>query len=193
MPTGYKKDGSFAGKVFQKGHKRSQESEIKRLESRKGYKHKKEIREKISNSLKNHPCYKNEERGQNISKAKKGKPQTREYIDKRIAASLKVICQRPNNFEKECLSYLDSLYPGRFAYTGDGTCIINGKSADAIDVHSKTVALFNGVYWHLERKGFQITEKDKRLVEQFESEPFIRAGYRVIFLWEDEVLQKEGL
>lgn len=102
-------------------------------------------------------------------------------------AALKAVNKCPNKFEERALAYLEILYPRRFSYTGNGTCIINGKSADAVDLENRTVALFNGVYWHLKRKGLEITEENKRLRERIEAEPFNEAGYRVIFLWEDEI------
>jgi hypothetical protein len=105
---------------------------------------------------------------------------------------LKSVCTRPNKFETQCLKHLNKLYPGRFSYTGDGTCIINGRSADAMDLKTRTVVLCNGVYWHLKRHDLAVTDKNKRMIERLESEPFLRAGYQVIFLWEDELQQKQG-
>lgn len=99
---------------------------------------------------------------------------------------LKAVCTRPNKFETRALAYLEYLYPNRFIYSGDGTCIINNRSADAIDLKSKTVVLFHGIYWHLIKKRLEITEQNKRHIESMDSEPFLSAGYSVIFIWEDD-------
>jgi len=107
--------------------------------------------------------------------------------DQTLAKMLKANNRRPNKFEMRGLEYLEKLFPGRFKYTGDGTCIINGRSADALDAKTQTVVLFNGVYWHLKRFGYSITEENKRLVERKESHPFLEAGYSVMFIWEDEL------
>ena len=115
-----------------------------------------------------------------IAKYKEAQPETLRKI-------LKAVCQRPNKFETRCMAYIETIYPGRFSYTGDGSCIINGRSADAADLKSRTVCLFNGCYWHLTKHGMKITDKNKRIVESIESDPFTQKGYRVIFIWEDEV------
>ena len=95
---------------------------------------------------------------------------------------LKIVQSKPNKFEIRALAYLELIFPGRFSYTGDGTCIINGRSADAIDIKSRTVALFHGVYWHLLRHGFENTQEVKRAIESKDAEPFLSKGYRVIFI-----------
>jgi len=100
---------------------------------------------------------------------------------------LKALHAHPNKFEIRALAYLELIYPQRFSYTGDGTCIINGRSADAMDLKTRTVTLFNGVYWHLRKYGLKITERNKRLREKIEAKPFLNAGYKVIFIWEDEL------
>ena len=100
---------------------------------------------------------------------------------------LKACCARPNKFETRAMAYLEYLYPERFIYTGDGTCIINHRSADAIDPKTRTVALFNGIYWHLKKYGFENTEQAKGAIELIEAIPFLESGYKVIFIWEDEL------
>jgi hypothetical protein len=111
--------------------------------------------------------------------------------DKRVENNtinvLKAVCASPNKFETKCLALLQNLYPNKFKYTGDGTCIINGRSADAYSLELNTIVLFHGVYWHLERGGLVINEENKRSVEKVDSLPFLFAGYKVIFLWEDEI------
>lgn len=115
--------------------------------------------------------------------AQKGKKLTPQHLRN----ILKAVCSRPNKFEIRALVYLESIYPKRFSYTGDGSCIINGKSADAIDLKTRTVALFNGKYYHLGIHGLSINDHNKRKRERIEAKPFTDVGYKVIFIWEDEI------
>jgi len=107
--------------------------------------------------------------------------------EKALAKMLHSVCQRPNKFEIKGMKYLELIYPTKFKYTGNGTMIVNHRSADAFAKDLNTIVLFNGCYWHLKRKGYEITEKNKRIIEHFEAQPFLDAGYKVIFIWEDEI------
>ena len=110
----------------------------------------------------------------------------RKMSDSTLSKIHKSASNRPNRFEKAALAYLAAL--GRtFVYTGDGSLLINGRSPDALEVGKKCVALFNGVYWHLRKKGLSITEENKRLVEVQEKKPFNMVGYDVVFIWEDGI------
>ena len=124
-----------------------------------------------------------------ISLAKKGKP----LSDKNLRGILKANCARPNKFEVRALAYLEIIYPGRFSYSGDGACLIGHKSADAIDTKTRTVVQFNGTYWHLKRFGLEVNDNNKRYREVIEAKPFIKAGYKVLFIWEDELVKLEDL
>jgi len=107
--------------------------------------------------------------------------------DKRIKAILKAVCAGPNKFEIRALAHLNLIYNNKFKYTGDGSFIVNHRSADAYSEELNTIALFNGIYWHLKKYGFKNTEKAKGAIELIESIPFLEAGYKVIFIWEDEL------
>lgn len=100
---------------------------------------------------------------------------------------LSACCKRPNKFETNALNYLNVIYKNKFIYTGNGSKMVNGRSADAYSKKLNTIALFHGVYWHLKIKGLKITERNKRSVEKVDSLPFTTAGYKVIFIWEDEM------
>jgi len=110
-----------------------------------------------------------------------------EERDRQLAKRLSAACQRPNKFEFNCMSKLKELYGNNFKYTGDGSMVVNHRSADAYSEGLKTVALFHGIYWHLKKLGLDVTEENKRLVEQADSMAFSSAGYKVIFIWEDNV------
>lgn len=127
--------------------------------------------------------------GKKVSRALKGKAKTKEHILNAMRGSLKSVCQRPNKFEFHCIEYLNRVYPNKFIYTGNGSFIVNNRSADAYSKELSTVALFNGVYWHLKHLGLEYTEENKRLREKIEAAPFLQASYKVIFIWEDELNQ----
>ncbi len=111
----------------------------------------------------------------------------KKHTDEQTIKILKSVCARPNKFEVRALNYLNLIYKNKFKYTGDGSFIINHRSADAYAKELNTLALFHGVYWHLKVDGLEITEENKRSVEKVDSLPFISAGYKVIFIWEDEL------
>ncbi len=124
--------------------------------------------------------YKNPEE----TKKKMSGPKTNEHI----ANIIKAAQRRPNSFEVRSLAYLELVYTNnKFKYTGGGSLIVNGKSADAYSKELNTVALFNGIYWHLEKRGYKNTKENKEIVEKIEAQPFISAGYKIIFIWEDEL------
>jgi hypothetical protein len=124
-----------------------------------------------------------EEHKAKISLAKKGIPRSHEAIRKSLLNG----AQRPNKFEIRGMSYLNTIYPGKFQYTGSGTLIINHRSADAYSKELNMVAQFNGIYWHLKKYGFANTEQAKGAIELIEAIPFLEAGYKVLFIWEDEL------
>jgi hypothetical protein len=105
----------------------------------------------------------------------------------RISRSLGKSCKHPNNFETNSMAYVNAIYSNKVRYTGNGTLIINKRSVDAELTGTKTVFLFNGIYWHLLKYGYEITEENKRLIEAKESYPFTSVGYTVVFIWEDEL------
>ncbi len=143
----------------------------------KGKKHKKETIEKIINSN----GYKNRILWHDIRYDKNKK-------DKIISKILSKVNLHPNNFEQRCGEQLEKQFPGKFKYVGNGSVIINGKSPDFISEELQVVVLCNGIYWHLFRQG--LTLNDKKIVELKESEPFIKVGYEVWFIWENYIREK---
>jgi hypothetical protein len=132
-----------------------------------------------------------------------GKKRNQEYCDRLSAIMKEVVkkrkpehiqkflskmCARPNCNELRGLQYLESIYPGKFKYCGDGSVLINGKSPDAISEELHTVVLFHGTYFHL--KGEEVNDFNKYLTEQVDQLPFREAGWNVIVLWEDELRLK---
>ena len=105
----------------------------------------------------------------------------------RVKKVLMGVQAKPNKFEFKCMEYLNRLYPNKFIYTGDGTFVVGGKSADAYSEKLNTVALFHGVYWHLKKRGLDINEENKKRVSAEDACPFIFAGCNVMVIWEDEL------
>lgn len=126
-------------------------------------------------------------RNRHLSKEHKEKLKIKSNRDWCIEKAMKATCRRPNKFEVRALNYLNIIYENKFKYTGNGSLIINCRSADAYSKKLNTIALFHGIYWHLKRYGLEITEENKRSAEKIDSLPFISAGYKVIFIWEDEL------
>lgn len=116
-----------------------------------------------------------------------GRKQSHESIVKRLQSN----CKRPNKFETNALNYLNIYFLDKFKYTGDGSFIRNNRSADAVAEDIKTIALFHGIYFHwlIKHPKIEITEADRRSIEKVDSLPFLAAGYKVIFIWEDELNQ----
>ena len=109
------------------------------------------------------------------------------HSEQTIKKILKSVQAKPNKFETRALVYLNLIYNNKFKYTGDGSFIVNHRSADAYSKELNTVVLFNGIYWHLLRLGYENSEESKKIIETKESIPFVSAGYKVIFIWEDEL------
>ena len=157
-----------------------------------GKDHTKEAKEKIRigniEHCKLHGSYiRTEEHKEKMRHMKRLLSQDVKYENKRIKNVLKSVCACPNIFETNALTYLNSIYDNKFIYTGDGSFIVSRRSADAYSQELHTVALFNGIYWHLKGYGFKNTEQAKGAIELIESIPFLEAGYKVIFIWEDEL------
>ena len=111
--------------------------------------------------------------GLKISKCKKG-VSTGKKSHKTIRNILKAIQAKPNKFEIRALTYLNAINKYKFKYTGDGSLIVNHKSADAYCKKLKTVALFHGIYWHWRKHnpGLQINEVNRHEIERKDSLPF---------------------
>jgi len=118
-----------------------------------------------------------------IGKKLRGRLHSKEHIRKVLSR----VCASPNRFETKALVHINRLYGGNFVFVGDGSFLVDRKSPDAVNYATKTVALFNGLYWHLRKKGYEVTEENKRMIEARESIPFVTAGYKVLFVWEDEI------
>lgn len=127
--------------------------------------------------------YSETKKGQKYKKHKKHPPLTKEHLQKILIRSQAT----PNKFEQKCLNYLNQIYENKVRYVGNGSLIINGRSADAYLEETKTIFLFHGIYYHLKIKNLGVTEENKRAIEKLDSLPFSQAGYKVVIIWEDEI------
>jgi G:T-mismatch repair DNA endonuclease (very short patch repair protein) len=110
-----------------------------------------------------------------------------DFQKRKIKATLAKVCERPNKFEQNCQKALELEWPGKFKYVGDGSVLINFKSPDFINEEDKVIVLCHGIYWHLIKDGYENNIENKKLIENKDSEPFEKVGYKVIVLWEDEI------
>lgn len=148
------------------------------IKARKGFKHTQETKEKISLNSKGKPKH-TEESKNKISQGNKGKKRTEEQrlnislghlglkcsketrlkmslahkgkqkTQQHIKNLLRSITKNLNGFELKVLALLNKAYPGQFRYVGDGSYLVDNKSADFINKTNKVVVLAHGIYWHL--------------------------------------------
>jgi len=112
--------------------------------------------------------------------------------DSIIRTNKNVLCKHivPNRFETKCKRILDEYFPGMFQYSGDLSLYINKRSPDYICKEKKLVVLCHGIYWHLTVPGVRDTPQNRAILERRDKEPFVRAGYKVLVIWEDEIKPK---
>lgn len=145
-------------------------------------------RKKISTAMRgeNNPAKRKEVREKMSFYAKHRSP---EYVRKLILALKK----KPNGLEKKTAKYLEERFPNQFRYSGAGSFFINGRIPDFIDIEGRRVVEVNGIYWHLLKRGFAFNKKNKRRIEHIEAAPYKKAGYTVIFIWEDTLIPSKFL
>ena len=115
-------------------------------------------------------------------------PGYRKHMDSVRLNQLKQCRKGPNKSELKALQLINSYSRIRFKYVGAGrdAILINGYSPDFINKRKRIIILYNGIHWHLDVFGLTNTPQNKKIRERIEKKPFIKAGYRVRFIWEDE-------
>jgi len=102
---------------------------------------------------------------------------------------LKAQRRKPNKPEKYIYSLLDS---NEWKLNVHGNTILNGKIPDFINCNGqKKVILFNGNYWHLIRHKDPLLTKE--IIEERERKPYQELGFKVLFIWEDELNDENKL
>lgn len=201
----------FSGKnhpMYGKNH--TEETRKKMSEAKKGKPGKKLSREsriKISEKLKNHPCYKDKERGINISRANKGrispmkgKNHSVESIKKiKIARAKQVFPLKDSSIELKIQDFL-TLLEVEFV-THKYMNIEHSYQCDILipvqdGISQKTIIECDGDFFHMnpniyspEHKMFKngMKAKDKWKLDKSRTKELIEKGYRVIRIWENEI------
>jgi len=107
----------------------------------------------------------------------------------------KTIQQKPNNKEKKVDEIIQTNFPNQFVLNVKiNPDIINNRIPDWVGCNSKKQVInFNGIYWHLWRQQKEEPKLTKKDVEKRESKPYEDAGYKILFIWEDELENKQQL
>jgi very-short-patch-repair endonuclease len=115
------------------------------------------------------------------------------FRDKTLKAQIKSRTIKPNKKEQFLDSIIQSNFPNQFVYNmSPNITIINGRIPDWINCNGqKKIILFNGLYWHLWRQQKQNSSLTKEQVEEIEKKPYKELGFKVLHIWEDELLNKE--
>lgn len=197
--TGYYQSEEFRNKMKQvmTGKKMTEETKKKLSSIFKGIKRSKEVVERISRTLKGHKTpY---ETRRKISIKNTGKKRTLEARQKmsriqkqlwnscsnkneRISKTMLRTSFRPNNFEKQVESLLNSICPNLFSYTGDGSVCVFGYCPDFVDLKNKRIIEANGDYFHTLPGAIEHDTK-KYLTYQ-------ENGYKVLVIWEYDLEKK---
>jgi len=116
-----------------------------------------------------------------------------EYRNKVVTNAMKAVHIKPNNKELFLDSVIHSI-TSNYKYTGDGQTIINGRCPDWTNTNGqKKVILFNGLYWHLQRLQKKEPTLTRGDVMSIEKKPYEEFGFKVLFIWEDELKDVEKL
>lgn len=93
-----------------------------------------------------------------------------------------------NKVEKYLQTILDTNFPGKWRFVGDGSFRVGRKFPDFIHITDKKVILVNGIFWHIKFKKRE--NMNRFLIEAVESIIYKEAGYKVLHIWEDELLSR---
>lgn len=112
----------------------------------------------------------------NILKIKNKDP---EFMKKRLMACIK----KPNKKELFLDDILQSYFPNKYRYIGNGQFIIGTKNPDFINMDNKTIIELFGDYWH----SYNITKLDNKTNESNRINYFKKYGYNTLIIWEHEL------
>lgn len=121
-----------------------------------------------------------EKRGQSMSR--NWQNMSAEEKNERIRQWIVAANRRPNKFETRIHELLEAMFPGEWAYVGDGSLLIDGLNPDLVNVNGKKqiIECF-GDYWHGEKKATKHTKTEEGRIEAF-----ARFGYQTLVIWEHE-------
>lgn len=151
-----------------------------------------EVRKRISDSLKGHPCYKDKVRGRNISIAnKKHYKEHPERAEKfRILRSKMKIPMTDSTIEIKVQNFLKDLHVEFL--THQHMKIDHAYQCDVYIPSMNLVIECDGDYWHGNPNKYSnedLTEKQKKQKKRdsARTKELIEKGYRVIRIWENEI------
>lgn len=156
---------SHLGKGIGKGRPHTKESRAKMSLSHTGTSRPKEVKAKMSHSLRI---------------AMKVLWQTPEYRDKIVKAMRSGLRVHPNKPEQKLMGLIENICPNKWAFVGSGQLVIGGKNPDFANINgSKQLIEVWGDYWH---KG-QNPQERIDLFKQY--------GYETLIIWESELKQPQ--
>ena len=138
---------------------------------------------------------------QNLSKALKGKPKSEEtkkkhkinwqnpqFRNRQIRLMAEGRKAKPNKFENNVNNLIQTNFPNQYKINVSRKTIINGHTPDFINCNGeKKVILANGIYWHLWKLQKDNPKLTKENIERKERKPYGELGFKVLFVWEDEM------
>ncbi len=148
-----------------------------------------EHKRKISEATKgkSHPLHTEEWKryiSEMLSKRCKEEPEFKEKLVKNFNPSH----IKPNKKESFLNDLIHKNFPNQYKLNVFGDTIINGKIPDWINCNGqKKAILFNGIYWHLWRLQKKEHNFTKEIIEEKERKPYDELGFKVLFIWEDEL------
>jgi len=120
-----------------------------------------------------------------ISLTKKGVPQPREIMEKRIKASFKALRKRPTRLEKRMLNLIKK-FNLPFSYCGDGSLIIGGKIPDFYENNGKKICLEVSDKVNKQSYGIIPEQYEKGRIGHFE-----KYGWKCLVIWSLELKRPE--
>lgn len=152
----------------------------------------KEQKIKISKSLKEYYKLHPEQR-EIIHKRNYGRRHTLEELDRTVRGIIKASHMKPNRCEIK-LGELINRVSSDFKYNGGGELgvVLGGRIPDYVNVNGKKQVInFNGCHWH----GCSICYPQKYIENDTRNniKPYIGLGYKVLVIWEHELLDEENV
>ncbi len=170
---------SFTGNKFREG----KEPWNKGVKGLKREPRSEEIRKRISESLKNHPCYKDKERGKNISIAQKKffKENPKALTELRERLKRIKTTKQDTKIEVKMQNFLKEL--GINFFTHQYMKIEHGYLCDILIPSMNLVIECDGDYWHKYPIGND--------VDHIRTKELIDNGFKVLRLWDFEIKEMD--
>lgn len=96
---------------------------------------------------------------------------------------------KQNKLERYFEKILEENFPNKYKFTGNGKMIIKGHFPDFTHLYQKSY-FDKWNFWHTKFKGLESFSRDQ--IEKIERTPYEEAGYKVLHIWEDELVSRTG-